>query len=375
MSKPPISRSNSSNSIEQPQADESPPKKPKDKNALQAPALTTKPVAQTPFDQVFNPKANAQRQIDDESSQEEQQPQGNLSQDTKEQPKDKQAERDQPKKLFQSKPKVIVPTLNLPGSSTTATLKKRAPASPDSTAALGSHRTLSPRKGGAPVFTTSATLVDSKTSTLPDLPMPPVPQKPTISTSNVPASARSTTSAPGKDTDFTATKLTPRSKDIINKALVEGKITLADLGYLLIDVQTGGFNKPISSFDQGNPLLRSGLEIKGFKVSNGKTYDSINVIEKFVNPHAEQVFNTKEYTELRENLEKNYLPVASAVKSDTKGMTGRQMHQAEKIKNLMDPVIKPLTFWMSGDNENLASSQLPEAWKSLLLGIDDAVVQ
>ena len=56
-------------------------------------------------------------------------------------------------------------------------------------------------------------------------------------------------------------------------------------------------------------------------------------------------------------------------------MRPKQMQESEKIKNLMDPVIQPLTTWVCGKNENLTSSQLPEVWKSLLLGIDDAVVQ
>jgi hypothetical protein len=77
---------------------------------------------------------------------------------------------------------------------------------------------------------------------------------------------------------------------------------------------------------------------------------------------------------LRRTVLKNYLPVASSVEVAARGMRPKEMQQSEQIKNLMDPVIKPFTTWICGENENLASSQLPEAWKSLLVGIDDAVV-
>ena len=41
----------------------------------------------------------------------------------------------------------------------------------------------------------------------------------------------------------------------------------------------------------------------------------------------------------------------------------------------MDPVIKPLVNYVCGENQKLVDSHLPQAWKSLLLGIDDAVMQ
>ena len=90
---------------------------------------------------------------------------------------------------------------------------------------------------------------------------------------------------------------------------------------------------------------------------------------------AEKAFNTPECNELRKTLQKNYLPVASTMESAYKGMRPKEMQESEKIKNLMDPVIKPLTTWACGENENLDDSKLPQIWKYLLLGIDDAVIQ
>ena len=111
-----------------------------------------------------------------------------------------------------------------------------------------------------------------------------------------------------------------------------------------------------------------------FTMSDGTFYDSINLIEKFLQPWAEKVFNTPECNELRKTVLKNYLPVANQVEDAAKGMRPKEMQQSEKVKYLMDPVIKPLITWVCGENENLANSQLPEVWKSLLRGIDDAVV-
>ncbi len=111
-----------------------------------------------------------------------------------------------------------------------------------------------------------------------------------------------------------------------------------------------------------------------FTTSDGTFYDSINLIEKFLQPWAEKVFNAPECNELRKTVLKNFLPVATQVEAAAKGMRPKEMQQSEKVKYLMDPVTKPLITWVCGENENLASSQLSEVWESLLRGIDDAVV-
>jgi hypothetical protein len=116
------------------------------------------------------------------------------------------------------------------------------------------------------------------------------------------------------------------------------------------------------------------LQVLNFTSSDGQIHDSVNLIEKFLQPLAKKVFNTPECNGLRRTVLKNYLPIASSVEGAAKGMRPKEMQQSEQIKNLMDPVIKPFTTWVCGENENLTSSQLPEAWKALLLGIDDAVV-
>lgn len=387
MSTPPISRSNSSNEIEKPQGAESPPTKTKDKKEEQSPTLTSKPVAKNPIDGVFNPDATAQQQIDDDSSQEEQHTQGDLSQDTQEKPKEKPANTDQSKKIFQSKPKVQVPILKLPGSSTTATLKTRTPASPSSIKALASHRTMSPRAGNAPKPNSGNSPSTSNTNTQGQTPssapparsLPPIPKTPSsqaapVSTSNVPVSARNATSVASNQKGMPADQLSTKSHQMIEKALTTGHIDPTELGNLLVEVQTAGFTSPTSTFNQGKPLLRGGLLVLNFTTSDGTFYDSINLIEKFLQPWAEKVFNTPECNELRKTVLKNYLPVANQVETAAKGMRPKEMQQSEKVKYLMDPVIKPLITWVCGENENLASSQLPEVWKSLLRGIDDAVV-
>lgn len=385
MSTPPISRSNSSSSIEQPQADERPPKEPNDKKPKQAPTLNTKPKEQTPFDRVFNPNAKAQHRFDDESSQEEQQPKGGLSQDNKEEPKDKPADKPQPKKIIASKPKVVVPTLKLPGSSTTATLKKRAPVSPGATNALASHRTMSPGTSNTPKVNSGTGASTSNTHTqghgkpsavptLSPILLTPSSQTAPVSTSNLPSSASSTTSAASNQKGMPANQLSSKSQRILESALSSGHIDPSELGNLLVEVQTAGFTSSTSIFNQGKPFLRGGLIVLNFTTSDGTFYASINLIEKFLQPLAEKAFNTPECNELRKTVLKNYLPVASQVEAAAKGMRPKEMQQSETVKNLMDPVIKPLTTWVCGENENLTSSHLPEDWKSLLLGIDDAVV-
>jgi len=391
MSRPPISRSNSSSSLEQTnteQINQSPNDKPKTEEGKNLPTLSNKLGPETPFDRVFNPKNQTKRDDrDDESDkggrpQQEKSPQGDQQQSS-----GKQADKVPKGKVGSSTRKVIIPSLKLGGSAGvapgTARLKSRAPVSPDSSSGLGSHRAMSPHTGDATQATShsSSSTLNANTqgqtpsSAPPARPLPSLPQTPSVSTSNAPMSARSATSASGNAKGFPASKLTTRSKNILDSALVNGKIDPADLGYLLVEVQTAGFTLATSLFTQGKPFLRAGLQVSGFTASDGQTYDSINIIEKFLEPMVEKIFTTPECNNLLKNLERSYLPVASAMEAAAKGMYPEQMHQSEKISSIMDPVVQPLTKWVCGESETLNSSQLPVSWKSLLLGIDDAIVQ
>ena len=401
MSRPPISRENSSNNLAlNQQATDLQPKK-DDKATDQAtkspsPQLNQKTDAKQPQpygDTGFSKDdwTKHGQGSDEQSAQKQDQPKEKSSQGDEQKSSGKQADTAPKGKAASSTSKVNVPSLKL-GRSGTATLKSRPPVSPDSLSGLGSHRTMSPRTGDStPANSSSSALTpnantqgqassSAQSSAPPTRSLPPVPktassQTPSVSTSNVPMSARSATSAPSNANGFPASQLTTRAKSILDSALVNGKIDPADLGYLLVEVQTGGFKKNLSSFDQGTPFLRGGLQVSNFAASNGRTYDSINLIQTFLEPMAVGAFSTPECNELRKTLERNYLPVSSAMESAAKGMRPKQMQESEKIKNLMDPVIRPLTTWVCGKNENLTSSQLPDVWKSLLLGIDDAVVQ
>jgi hypothetical protein len=353
---------------------------------------------------------------------------GSDEQPAQKQPKEKSSQGDQQKssakqadtapkgKAGSSTPRVKVPSLKL-GGSETATLKSRTPVSPDSLSGLGSHRAMSPGKGDAtPVNTSSSAstpnsnaqgqaLSSAPSSTPPTRSLPPVPQTPSsqtpssqtppVSTSNVPASARGTTSVTSNDMKVEASQLSARSKRILDAALVNGKklddkivngklevgkivnanINPEDLGYLMVEVQTAGFTLPTSKFGQAMPFLRAGLQVFNFKDSNGVTHNSINLIDQFMMPMAEKIFNTKECTTVINNLEKNYLQVASSIERATVGMTSKQSLESVEVKTILENLIQPVTTWICGDNETLNSSKLPDAWKILLRGIDDAIIQ
>jgi hypothetical protein len=220
--------------------------------------------------------------------------------------------------------------------------------------------------------------------------LPPIPQtsssqKPPISNSDVPASARGDASASSNDYRVKATDLSERSLKILESALangkvVEGKIVNAnidpeDLGYLLVEVQTAGFTSPTSVFMQGKPFLRAGLVVFDFKDSNGVTHNSINLIEQFLQPMADKTFNTHECNNVINNLEKNYLEVASTIEKAAEGLTSKQALENKEIKNTIEKLIQPVAKWICGENETLESSSFPDSWKLLLRGIDDAVVQ
>ena len=397
MSRPPISREISSNNLALHQQDTNPQLEKDAKAAEQAPKSPPPQLNQTTQTNQPNPSSDAGfskedwkkhgQGSDEQPAKNQEQPKEKSSQGDQQKSSSKQADTAPKGKAGSSTRRVNVPSLKLGGSGT-AKLKSRAPVSPDSLSALGSHRAMSPRSGGATQENSSSsttTAADNtqgqvSSSTPSARSLPPTSQKPSAqsspaSTSNVPVSARTATSTSSNAKGFPASKLTTRSKNTLDSALVNGKIDPADLGYLLVEVQTGGFKQNLSAFDQGTPFLRGGLQVSNFAASDGRTYDSINLIQTFLEPMAEGAFSTSECNELRKTLERNYLSVSSAMESAAKGMRPKQMQESEKIKNLMDPVIQPLTTWVCGKNENLTSSQLPEVWKSLLLGIDDAVVQ
>ena len=394
MSRPPISRENSSNNLALNQQDTN-PQPDKDAKATDQAAKSPPPqLNQKTEENQPKPSGDTGFSKDDWTKH----GQGSDEQPAQKQPKEKSSQDDQQKssgkqadtapkgKAGSSTGRANVPSLKL-GGSETATLKSRPPVSPDSLSALGSHRTMSPRTSDAnqPNSSNSSSTPNANTqgqapsSTPPARSLPPIPQTPSsqtppVSTSNVPASARSATSAASNEKGMPASQLSHRSKLILDSALINGRIDPTELGNLLVEVQTAGFTSPTSIFSQGKPFLRGGLQVLNFTSSDGQIHDSVNLIEKFLQPLAEKVFNTPECNGLRKTVLKNYLPVASSVETAARGKRPKEMQQSEQIKNLMDPVIKPFTTWICGENENLTSSQLPEAWKSLLLGIDDAVV-
>jgi len=113
MSRPPISRSNSSTSLEQTnteQINQSPNDKPKTEEGDNPPTLGNKPGPQTPFDRVFNSKSQTKRDdLDDESDkggrpQQEKSPQGDQHKSS-----DKQADTASKGKAGFSIRKVIIP--------------------------------------------------------------------------------------------------------------------------------------------------------------------------------------------------------------------------------------------------------------------------
>ena len=398
MSTPPISRDNSRTNLVPEQKDTNPqPKKyPKADEQVpksSPPLLNQKTEAKQPQnsgDAGFSKDDWEKHGQGTEEQPAQKQPKEKSPQDDQQKSSSKQAETAPKGKAGSSTGRVKVPSLNLVGSGT-ATLKGRPPVSPDSLSALGSHRTTSPHTGDAKQSNSSSGASKSNTntpgqasssappSTPPARSLPPIPQTPSsktppVSTSNVPVSARSATSAASNEKGMPASQLSHRSKQILDSALINGRIDPTELGNLLVEVQTAGFTSPTSIFSQGKPFLRGGLQVLNFTSSDGQIHDSVNLIEKFLQPLAEKVFNTPECNGLRRTVLKNYLPVASSVEVAARGMRPKEMQQSEQIKNLMDPVIKPFTTWICGENENLTSSQLPEAWKSLLVGIDDGVV-
>ena len=195
---PPISRSNSSSSLEQTnteQINQSTNKTPKTEKGKNPPTVSNKPEPQTPFDRIFNTKTQTQTKrddLDDESDNGGQPQQEKSSQGDQQKSSGKPANTPPKGKAASSNRKVVIPSLKLGDSSGvapgTARLKSRAPVSPDSTSGLSSHRAMSPRTGEAnpPNSSSSASTPNANTqgqasssappSTPPPSSLPPIPQ-------------------------------------------------------------------------------------------------------------------------------------------------------------------------------------------------------
>lgn len=419
MSRPPISRENSSTNLALNQQGTNPQTENDTKAAEQAtksklPQLNQKTETNQPQpsgDAGFSKDAWTKHGQDTDEQPAQKQPKEKSPQDDQQKSSSKQADTAPKGKAGSSTGRVKVPSLNLVGSGT-ATLKGRPPVSPDSLSALGSHRTTSPHTGDAnpPNSRSSASTPNANTqgqasssappSTPPASSLPPIPQSsssqtPPVSTSNVPVSARSVTPVVSNDTKVEGSRLSARSKRILDAALVNGKklddkivngkvvvgkivnanINPEDLGYLMVEVQTAGFTLPTSKFGQAMPFLRSGLQVFNFRDSNGVTHNSINLIDQFLEPMAEKILTTQECNTVINNLEKKYLQAASSIEKATEGMTSKRSLETVEVKNILEALIQPVTTWICGDNETLNSSKLPDAWKILLRGIDDAIIQ
>ena len=225
MSTPPLSRNNSTSSLEETSVKEQPAQKPNEKKPVNAqPNLTTRGNKQTPFERTFNSTSqNPSGESDEESSQDESPPKEKSSKRDDQQSQAKQSMTKQPEtKPTSSGRKVVVPSLKLTSLSTTAKLTSRTPVSPHSTAGLGSHRTLSPHKGGnsSTISTPNSPVEVGNVRSTYNKPLPPLPLTPTISTTKVPDSSRSTTTSKKSDEGVSATDLTQRSKSILDNALV-----------------------------------------------------------------------------------------------------------------------------------------------------------
>ncbi len=234
-------------------------------------------------------------------------------------------------------------------------------------AALSSHRTAQAEDFPKQKSSTSTTVASLATVSLPSssssTSTPPVNP---MSRIDMPATARSK--------GVPAENLTEKSRSLLAAAMMQGKVSPEALGYILVDVQTVGFTKPLDEADQGTPFLRGGLIVNGLLNSSGTPYEPINLVEKFLQPAAEALFNSQEWTKIRDRLISNYSSVAEDVELIARGMRPAEMQKSEKLKEIMDPVIQPLFEQVCGTDQTLEGSGLPDFWKRMLRSVDDAVM-
>ena len=172
MSRPPISRENSSNNLTlnpqntnlQPEKD---PKAAEQATKSSAPLLNQKTEAKQPQnlgDAGFSKDDWTKHGQGADEQPAQKQPKEKSPQDNQQKSSSKQADTALKGKAGSSTGRVKVPSLNLVGSGT-ATLKSRPPVSPDSLSALGSHRTTSPHTGDAKQSNSSSGASKSNTNT------------------------------------------------------------------------------------------------------------------------------------------------------------------------------------------------------------------
>ena len=157
--------------------------------------------------------------------------------------------------------------------------------------------------------------------------------------------------------------------------MTKGTIKPELLAYVMLDVQSAGFTIPLEKIEASGPFLRAKVTVNGLLNSSGVAYDPINLVEKFLEPAAAAAFNTAEWASLAERLFKNYQHVSTEVETLAAELKGSDMHNNEKTKRIMDPVIQPLVEKVCGRDQKFAQSGLPESWKNMVMEIDRAAMK
>ncbi len=153
----------------------------------------------------------------------------------------------------------------------------------------------------------------------------------------------------------------------------EGGLSPEKLGELLVAVESYGGTKPLVG-DSLHRILRGGLVVRGYLPSSGGASKDVNVITAIHLPFLMRHLDTPELEQIRKKWVARFGKVKDEFYALTEEMQTKQWMKSPPVRNLMDPIMKPVITMICGKDNTLANSGLPDGIKKLLISIDKSVI-
>lgn len=219
-----------------------------------------------------------------------------------------------------------------------------------------------------------------------DLPPPPKPgsgpapassqprQAPIPSTSTSHATAKVNPGKQEPDNRVVAGDLSQKVLSWANISLqAEGRLAPERIGELLLAVESKGGAIRLAG-DKINRILRGGLVIHDVEPPSGTGKRDINVIRSICEPFMFEQLDTPELEKSRKKFISQFSKLAQKFDDLSTKVHAREWTRFSPLRDLMDPIMKPMLDILCGPDHKLASSGLSDQIKKLLLSIDKHVI-
>lgn len=145
------------------------------------------------------------------------------------------------------------------------------------------------------------------------------------------------------------------------------------IGELLVAVVSKGGTVKLAG-DRIKSILRGGLMIHDFQPASGGDKKDVNVIKSICEPLMFRHLNTPELEKSRKKFIAQFAKVAEKFEVLQAKVYPKDWIKYSPLKDLMDPIMKPVLDILCGTENTLDSSKLPDPIKTLLLSIDKHII-